>query len=72
MSDQTVTPTETTPPKRSFFQTLELDMRLLGMIGAFILVALSRYSGLYRDTWRLSDLAQRWLVSNRGPDDRAT
>ncbi|MEP4194732.1 MAG: sugar ABC transporter permease [Aliishimia sp.] len=27
-------------PKRSIFQTLELDTRLLGMIGAFILVAL--------------------------------
>ena len=34
--------TTTAPParKRSFFQALELDTRLLGMIGAFILVAL--------------------------------
>jgi D-xylose transport system permease protein len=27
------------PPKRSFLQTLEIDTRLLGMIGAFVLVA---------------------------------
>lgn len=32
--------TPTQAPKRSFFQVLELDTRLLGMIGAFILVAL--------------------------------
>lgn len=31
--------TAATPPKRSIFQTLEVDTRLLGMIGAFILVA---------------------------------
>jgi len=36
MSDQTKI-----PPKRSFVQTLELDMRLLGMIGAFIVVAVA-------------------------------
>ncbi|MDG1170539.1 MAG: sugar ABC transporter permease [Sulfitobacter sp.] len=35
-----VTTTPTSPPKRSFLQTLEVDTRLLGMIGAFILVAL--------------------------------
>ncbi|WP_227268503.1 sugar ABC transporter permease [Roseobacter weihaiensis] len=35
-----VTDTPSSSPKRSFFQTLELDTRLLGMIGAFILVAL--------------------------------
>lgn len=39
MSDQ-ATEIPQAPPKRSFFQTLELDTRLLGMIGAFILVAL--------------------------------
>ena len=39
MSDQTAqSPTQ--QPKRSLFQTLEVDTRLLGMIGAFILVAL--------------------------------
>ena len=39
MSDQT---TDMSKPqtKRSFFQTLELDTRLLGMVGAFVLVAL--------------------------------
>ncbi len=36
MSDQTKI-----PPKRSFVQTLELDMRLLGMIAAFIIVAVA-------------------------------
>ncbi|SEW18383.1 D-xylose transport system permease protein [Cognatiyoonia koreensis] len=35
MSDQTATET---PPKRSFLQTLEIDTRMLGMIGAFFLV----------------------------------
>ena len=39
MSAET-TDTPQAPPKRSLFQTLELDTRLLGMIGAFILVAL--------------------------------
>lgn len=39
MSDQTAD-APATPPKRSLFQTLELDTRLLGMIGAFILVAI--------------------------------
>ena len=38
MSDQTAD-TTAPPSKRSLFQTLELDTRLLGMIGAFILVA---------------------------------
>lgn len=36
----TDTSTETPPTKRSLAQTLELDTRLLGMIGAFILVCL--------------------------------
>ena len=36
MSDQTET-----QPKRGFLQTLEIDMRLLGMIGAFLLVAVA-------------------------------
>ena len=36
MSDQTETPA--TPQRRSFLSSLELDTRLLGMIGAFILV----------------------------------
>ncbi|MBB5722353.1 D-xylose transport system permease protein [Loktanella ponticola] len=36
MSDQTKI-----PPKRSFVQTLEIDMRLLGMIAAFIIVAVA-------------------------------
>ncbi|WP_375279743.1 sugar ABC transporter permease [Pseudooctadecabacter sp.] len=39
MSDQTAHAPKT-QTKRSFFQELELDTRLLGMIGAFILVAL--------------------------------
>mgnify|MGYP001828112835 FL=1 len=39
MSDQ-ATDMPDAPAKRSFFQTLELDTRLLGMVGAFILVAL--------------------------------
>jgi D-xylose transport system permease protein len=39
MSDETADLPKT-PPKRSFLQTLELDTRLLGMIGAFVLVAL--------------------------------
>ena len=39
MSDQ-ATDMPKAPAKRSFFQTLELDTRLLGMVGAFILVAL--------------------------------
>ncbi|MEP1611497.1 MAG: sugar ABC transporter permease [Roseobacter sp.] len=39
MSTET-TDTTPPPPKRTFFQTLELDTRLLGMIGAFIMVAL--------------------------------
>jgi len=34
------TQTQSAPPKRSFLQTLEIDTRLLGMIGAFLLVAL--------------------------------
>ncbi len=38
MSD---TAENTTPaPKRSFFDTLELDTRLLGMIGAFVVLCL--------------------------------
>ena len=37
MSAETTTET---PRKRSFFEELELDTRLLGMIGAFVLVAL--------------------------------
>jgi D-xylose transport system permease protein len=36
MSDQTET-----QPKRGFLQALEIDMRLLGMIGAFLLVAVA-------------------------------
>ncbi|MEM6939573.1 MAG: sugar ABC transporter permease [Pseudomonadota bacterium] len=40
MSDETLNPPQV-PPKRSLIQTLELDTRLLGMIGAFILVALA-------------------------------
>ncbi len=39
MSDHAIDPPKAAP-KRSFFQTLELDTRLLGMVGAFILVAL--------------------------------
>lgn len=39
MTDQT-TDTSPTAPRRSLMQTLEVDQRLLGMIGAFILVAL--------------------------------
>ncbi|MEP0960940.1 MAG: sugar ABC transporter permease [Roseobacter sp.] len=39
MSTETTDPTPP-PPTRTFFQTLELDTRLLGMIGAFIMVAL--------------------------------
>ena len=38
MSDQTVS-TPTAPAKRSFLQTLEVDTRLLGMIGAFLAIA---------------------------------
>ena len=37
MSDQTTTGS---PPKRNFLQSLEVDMRLLGMIGAFLAVCL--------------------------------
>tara|TARA_R110002096_G_scaffold119038_13_gene257858 strand:+ start:8311 stop:9603 length:1293 start_codon:yes stop_codon:yes gene_type:complete len=37
MSDQETT---TSQPKRSFFQSLELDMRLLGMIGAFLMISI--------------------------------
>ena len=37
MSDQTAETTQT--PKPSFFQSLELDARLLGMIGAFFVIA---------------------------------
>ena len=42
MSTDTTDTTQTAPAprKRSIFETLELDTRLLGMIGAFILVAL--------------------------------
>ncbi|MBD3665163.1 sugar ABC transporter permease [Sulfitobacter sp. TSTF-M16] len=41
MTDQTTdTRPGATAPKRSFLNTLEIDTRLLGMIGAFILVAL--------------------------------
>lgn len=36
MSDQTAS--TTTPPRRSIWTTLELDMRLLGMIGALLLI----------------------------------
>ncbi|WP_411890928.1 sugar ABC transporter permease [Yoonia sp. SDW83-1] len=38
MSDQTVSPAN--PPRRSLLSTLEVDTRLLGMIGAFVLVCL--------------------------------
>ena len=37
MSDQTA---PQSPPKRSFLQSLEIDTRLLGMIGAFVLVCI--------------------------------
>lgn len=37
MSDQETT---TSQPKRNFFQSLELDMRLLGMIGAFLMISI--------------------------------
>lgn len=37
MSDQTPT---SAPPKRSFLQSLEIDLRLLGMIGAFLAVCM--------------------------------
>lgn len=36
MTDQTVS----APPRKSFLQSMEVDTRLLGMIGAFVLVAL--------------------------------
>ena len=39
MSDQTASATKT-PPKRGLLSTLEIDTRLLGMIGAFVLIAL--------------------------------
>ena len=39
MSDQTASATKT-PPKRGLLNTLEIDTRLLGMIGAFVLIAL--------------------------------
>ena len=38
MSDQT--DTSATPQRRSFLSKLELDTRLLGMIGAFVIVCL--------------------------------
>ena len=38
MSESTATHTEP-HPKRNFLQALEIDTRLLGMIGAFVLVA---------------------------------
>jgi len=37
MSDQT---TATPPPKRNFLQSLEVDLRLLGMVGAFLAVCI--------------------------------
>ena len=43
MTDQTATPVDANEPtrlKKNFFQTLELDTRLLGMIGAFVVIAL--------------------------------
>ena len=40
MSDASSTETSVAPPKRSFAQTLELDTRLLGMIGAFLMICL--------------------------------
>jgi len=43
MTDQTTTHVDVNEPtrlKKNFFQTLELDTRLLGMIGAFIIIAL--------------------------------
>jgi|GEM_PF-6643283 len=32
-------PNEPTRLKRTFFQTLELDIRMLGMVGAFVLIS---------------------------------
>jgi D-xylose transport system permease protein len=40
MTDTASDSTEPTRLKRGFFQTLEIDTRLLGMIGAFLLIAL--------------------------------
>ena len=39
MSDQTATSPKS-PPRRGFLHTLEVDTRLLGMIGAFLLIAI--------------------------------
>ena len=39
MSDTTDTAGAGASPKRGFLQSLELDMRLIGMIGAFVLIA---------------------------------
>jgi len=39
MSDQTASATSA-PPKRSFLQSLEIDLRLLGMVGAFLAVCI--------------------------------
>jgi len=40
MADTTEASPESAPPRRSLVQSLELDTRLLGMIGAFVLVCL--------------------------------
>ncbi len=49
MSDKSAEPA-TTQPKRSLFQTLEVDTRLLGMIGAFFVIAVGfhLYTGFSR------------------------
>lgn len=41
MSDPAITDTVAAPPKKSLFETLELDTRLLGMIGAFVILCLA-------------------------------
>ena len=70
MSDQTAQAPEvqsSTSPKRNVLQALELDIRLLGMIGAFFVIAVGfhLYTGFSRAGFSLGMLTEGTFLTPR-------